>query len=395
MNAGGHDEQVRIRCVIMRGGTSKALFLRSADLLSDPALRDQQILALFGSPDPRQIDGLGGADILTSKLAIIAPSSRPDADVDYTFAQVSVSEPVVSYDMNCGNISAAVGAYAVQEGFVPARQPLTTVRIHNTNTRKVLLAHVPVEAGGPRVEGDCVVEGVPGSGAEILLDYRQTAGGATGRLLPTGRVRDKLEIPELGKELDISVVDVGNLCVFFAAAAAGLTGAEGPASLSAEHVAQVDAVRARTAAWLGLRTDGLTPIPVAVAPPTPYPRFADGEVVPESAIDLVARVVGGRPPMLHKAFPGTAGVCTGVAARIRGTVVHAVVRPETGQEAVRIGHPSGVFPVRSRVVEDEGDFQVDRAAYSRTARRLMEGEAFIRRAALARPRAAAGAARAS
>ncbi len=382
----GDGEQVAVRCVTMRGGTSKAQFLRSVDLPSDPVLRDRFILALFGSPDPRQVDGLGGADILTSKLAIIGPPTRPDADLDYTFAQVSVSEPVVTYDINCGNISAAVGVYAVQEGLVAPGQHASVVRIHNTNTGKVLVAAVPMRHGAPAVEGTCTVDGVPGSGAEIRLDYAATAGGATGRLLPTGRTRDQLDVPELGAAIEVSVVDIGNLCVVFRAEAAGLTGTEGPAAMGPDRLRQIDAVRARAAARLGLPTDGLTPIPVAVAPPAPYPRFTDGRVVRAEEVDLLARVVGGRPPTLHRAFPGTAGVCTAVAATIPGTLAAeaAAASPPLGEaRLVRIGHPSGCFELRVRVSQAADGWQVDEAAYARTARRLMEGYAFVRRAALA------------
>lgn len=392
----GNDEQLAIRCVIMRGGTSKALFVRSVDLPADAALRDPLILALFGSPDPRQIDGLGGADILTSKLAIIGAPSRPDADLDYTFAQVSVSEPVVTYDMNCGNISAAVGVYAIQEGLAPAREPVSVVRIHNTNTGKILTAEIPVRSGAPSVEGQCVIDGVPGSGAEILLDYRQTAGGATGRLLPTGQARDRLEVPELARELDVSVVDIGNLCVFVRAEDVGLVGTEGPADLGPEQLAKVDAVRARAAAWLGLPTDRLTPIPVAVAAPAPYRRFTDGKWVAAEEVDLLARVVGGRPPMLHKTFPGTAGVCTAVAAGIPGTLAHEASRPRARDDAgaeVQIGHPSGCFALRVQVCETVDGWGVAQAAYARTARRLMEGYAFYRRAALPPPMLVPGAER--
>ncbi len=381
----GDEEQVPIRCVIMRGGTSKALFIRSVDLPSDPALRDRVILALFGSPDPRQIDGLGGADILTSKLAIIGPPSRPGADLDYTFAQVSVSEPVVTYDINCGNISAAVGVYALQEGLAPAREPVSLVRIHNTNTGKMLYAHVPLRHGTPAVEGSCVVEGVPGTGAEILMDFGQTAGGATGHLLPTGQAKDRLEIPELDRALDVSVVDIGNLCVFFRAEDVGLAGTEGPADLGPERLVKIDSVRARAAAWLGLPTDQLTPIPVAVAPPRVYRRFTDGGLVPAEEIDLLARVIGGRPPMLHKAFPGTAGVCIGVAAAIPGTVAWEVARPgasDGSASRLRVGHPSGSFHMRVRVSGTAPEWRVEEAIYARTARRLMEGYAFVRRSVL-------------
>jgi 2-methylaconitate cis-trans-isomerase PrpF len=176
----------------MRGGTSKAVFLRGELLPQGRSERNAVILSLFGSPDPRQIDGLGGADLLTSKLAILDPPSRADADLDYTFAQVSITEPVVDYDINCGNISASVGAYAVDEGLVEVVEPATRVRIHNTNTGRILVAEVPIVNGAAAVEGAYVVQGVPGSGAPIALDFSQTAGGVTGSLLPTGRELDVL-----------------------------------------------------------------------------------------------------------------------------------------------------------------------------------------------------------
>ena len=228
-------EQVAIRCVIMRGGTSRALFLRANDLPADPRARDAVVLALFGSPDPRQIDGLGGADILTSKVAVIGPASRGDADVDYTFGQVSIREPVVDYDINCGNISAAVGVYAIEEGYVRATDPITAVRVHNTNTGKVFVAYVPVREGRPAIEGECVVDGVPATGAEIVLDYTGTVGAATGRLLPTGRPRDVLDVPLLGRSMQVSIVDVANLCVVVAATDVGMTGTEEPAEFTPRH----------------------------------------------------------------------------------------------------------------------------------------------------------------
>lgn len=370
-------QQAGIPFVLMRGGTSKAVFLRQADLPSDRQECDRVILALFGSPDPRQVDGLGGADILTSKLAIIGPPSRADADLDYTFAQVSISEPVVDYDINCGNISAAVGPYAVDEGLVPAVEPLTSVRIHNTNTARILVAELPVAAGAAAVEGDFSIDGVPGTGAPVRLDWAATAGGATGALLPTGRVTDLLELPGLGSH-EVSIVDIGNLSVFFRAEAAGMTGTEGPAGLTAEALAAAVAVKEAAAALLGLPAGGLVPVPVAVAEPAAYTSYATGASVSAGELDVLGRVVGGRPPVLHKAFPGTVGVCTAVAAAIPGTVVALTAR-RTGGDAFVIGHPSGLLPVWARVRSAAGGWEVEQAAYARTARRLAEGQAFVRR----------------
>src|ERR1700712_325825 len=191
-NGGSMDGQHAVRIVIMRGGSSKALFVAKRDLPTDPAARDRFILALFGSPDKRQIDGLGGADYLTSKCAIVGPPTVPGADVDYTIAQVSVEHPVVSFDTNCGNISSAVGPYAISEGIVAAQAPSTLVRVHNTNTGKILRIKVPVKDGAPVSEGTFAIDGVPGTGAEIQLDFSLTGGAFTGRLLPTGNVRDRI-----------------------------------------------------------------------------------------------------------------------------------------------------------------------------------------------------------
>ncbi len=373
-------EQIPIRCILMRGGTSKGVFLRSNDLPADPAMRDRLILALFGSPDPRQIDGLGGADILTSKVAIMGPPTRPDADVDYTFGQVSISEAVVDYDINCGNLSAAAGVYAVEEGFVRATDPVTRVRVHNTNTRKVFAATVPTRNGGPVVEGDCAIDGVPGTGAEILLDYADTAGAATGTLLPTGRVRDALRVPSLGTTIDVTIVDLANLCIFFSPSALGMTGTEGPRELTARLIDAMVAVKEAAAAHLGIPVDGLIPLPVAVAPPVTYTTFL-GTTVEAASIDLLVRLVGGRPPMLHKAFAGTAAACTAVAAALPGSVPHATARLRPDGRCI-LGHPSGVMAVFADVRREDGAFRVETAAYSRTARRLLEGTAFVRTALL-------------
>lgn len=371
-------EQIPIRCVLMRGGTSKGVFLRAGDLPTDPVERDRLILALFGSPDPRQVDGLGGADILTSKVAIMGPPTRPDADIDYTFGQVSITEPVIDYDINCGNISAAVGVYAIEEGFVRPSGPVTRVRVHNTNTGKVFVAHVPTRSGAPEVEGDCTIDGVPGSGAEILLDYAGTAGASTGLLLPTGRVRDGLRVPRLGTTIDVTIVDLANLCVFFPASAIGMSGTEGPREFTPRLIDAMVAIKEAAADHLGIPADGLIPLPVAVAPPATYATFL-GTTFEASSIDLLVRLVGGRPPMLHKAFAGTAAACAAVAAALPGSVPQAVARPRpTGRCA--LGHPSGVMAAYAEVRQEGGTFRVETAAYSRTARRLLEGTAFVRTA---------------
>ncbi|HLE38235.1 MAG TPA: PrpF domain-containing protein [Acidimicrobiia bacterium] len=366
-------EQEALPFVLMRGGTSKAVFLRGEDLPPPGRERDRMILEVFGSPDPRQVDGLGGADILTSKLAIIDAPSVAEADLDFTFGQVSITHPVVDYDINCGNISAAVGAFAVDEGLVALREPVTVVRIHNTNTARILLARVPVHDGVAAVDGDLSIDGVPGTGAPIALDYSRTAGGITGALLPTGRPRDVLDTA-IGP-VEATIVDLANLCVFVAAAAVGMTGIESPGDV--EDMTAILAVKEAAARLLGITPDGLTPIPAAVAVPAAYTGFGSGRSVAAADVDLVARVVGGRPPMLHKAYPGTVAACTAVAACIPGSTVAEVVRRTDG--LFRIGHTSGVMEVRARVVADGATWRVEQASYDRTARRLAEGSTFVRR----------------
>ncbi|WKZ83157.1 MAG: PrpF domain-containing protein [Acidimicrobiia bacterium] len=367
-------EQRSLPFVLMRGGTSKAVFLKSEDLPPFGVQRDRLVLEVFGSPDPRQVDGLGGADILTSKLAVIGPPSIPGADLDYTFGQVSITEPVVDYDINCGNISAAVGSFAVDEGLVPVVEPVTVVRIHNTNTSRVLVARVPVRNGKAAVRGEFAMDGVPGTGAAIALDYSRTAGGLTGALLPTGNTRDRLET-EFGP-VDATIVDLANLCVFVAASAVGMTGAESPGDTT--DLSAVQAVKEAAARLIGVSFDGLTPIPTMVASPVEYTAYGSGERIAAADVDLVARVIGGRPPMLHKAYPGTVGACTAVAACLPGSVVAEVTRPAP-DGLYRIGHTSGMMEAVGRVLPDGDGWVVEQASYDRTARRLAEGRTFVRR----------------
>src|SRR4051812_22213315 len=200
-----------VRCVIMRGGTSRAVFIKDGDLPRDETERQRAILQIFGSPDRRQIDGIAGADPLTSKLAIIGPffSNEPATPDIYTFGQVEIEHPEIDWHSLCGNISAAVGAFAVHEGMVSATGDVASVRVFNTNLNRILTIEVPLENGRPAERGDYVVPGVPGSGARIQIDFAQTAGGATGGLLPTGNPVDSLDIPGLGP-IDVSLVDIGN-----------------------------------------------------------------------------------------------------------------------------------------------------------------------------------------
>ncbi|SMB93409.1 methylitaconate delta2-delta3-isomerase [Thermanaeromonas toyohensis ToBE] len=375
-------EMKRLRCAIIRGGTSKGVFFHENELPQDPVLRDKTILAVFGSPDVRQIDGLGGADPLTSKVAIIGPSSRPDADVDYTFGQVSIKEAFIDYSGNCGNISAGVGPFAIDEGLVKAVEPVTIVRIHNTNTGKLIIAEVPVRNGKAAVTGDYQIDGVPGTGAKIMLDFSDTAGAVTGKILPTGNPTDVLDIPGVGK-ITVSMVDVANPMVFVRAADLGLMGTETPEEVNnnPQLLRTLESIRAYAACVMGLAKEPeeatlrspAFPMLAFVASPASYRKFTTGEEVRAEEIDFLSRLMFMQ--VMHKTYAGTGTTCTGVAAAIPGTVVYEVAARHSGN--IRIGHPAGIIDIEVGVELKNGEIKVTRAAVGRTARRIMDGYVYI------------------
>ncbi|EHQ87596.1 2-methylaconitate cis-trans isomerase PrpF family protein [Desulfosporosinus youngiae] len=375
-------EQRRIRCTILRCGTSKGIFLMENDLATDSQKRDQEILAIFGSPDVRQINGLGGADPLTSKLAIIAPSTRPDADVNYTFGQVSFTDTFVDYSGNCGNISSGVGPFAIDEGLIWAVEPITTVRIHNTNTGKILVAEVPVRNGKAQVAGDYQIAGVPGSGAKIMLDFAGTAGSATDKVLPTGKARDTLNIEGFG-QLEASIVDVANPMVFVRAKDLGLTGIETPAEINGnqEMLGLLEKIRGKAATMIGMAKDEADalkhspafPMIAFVSEPQDYADFTTGRMIRADQVDFVSRLM--YMQVMHKTYAGTGTTCTGAAAKIPGTIAYEVCQAKSSE--VRIGHPAGVIEIEVEVEAKAAELQVKRAAFGRTARRIMDGYVYI------------------
>lgn len=376
-----------IKCVIMRGGTSKAVFLDDEAVPKDAAQRTAMILRIFGSPDKRQIDGLGGADPLTSKLAIIGkpPRGSNDVDVLYTFGQVEIDHPEIDYLSLCGNISSAVGPYAIYEGLVPPVAPMTLVRVYNTNLKRHLRVEVPVQDGLPVEEGDYEVPGVPGTGARIQVDFADTAGAATGNLLPTGKPVDRVEVPGVGP-IDMSLVDIGNAHVFIRAADIGLGGTETAAEIDGNQTLRdkLESIRAHAAFRMGMiskpevsRSESpATPILGIVSPPQSYSVALNGKTVDASETDLTARVMFMQ--QAHKTYAGTSTVCTGVARKIPGTLVAQCARPETlGSPLVRIGHPGGVITTEVSVEQRDGSLLVTRATLGRTARRIMQGQVFV------------------
>jgi 2-methylaconitate cis-trans-isomerase PrpF len=379
------EEQLRIPAVLMRGGTSRGLYVMRAALPSNPVLRDRVILKMYGSPDIRQIDGIGGADALTSKLAIIGPPTRRDADVDYTFAQVSITDNRVDYSGNCGNISSGVGPFAIDQGLVDVVEPATTVRIHQTNTRSIIVAEVPVANGRAAVQGDYGIDGVPGTGARIGLDFSDSAGGVTGRLLPTGSTRDTLDVPGFGR-IEASIVDAGNPCVFVRAEDMGIRGTECADEIDADRELneRIERIRGGVAARLGFVQDWqdaakhspYIPFLVMVSPPAKYRAAGSGRIVAAGQVDVVARLVF--MLKMHKTFPVSGTVCTGAAARIPGTLVHAVTRPEAQERPLLlIGHPAGVIDIQAAVELQDEKYKLTRASIGRTARRIMEGYVLV------------------
>ncbi len=382
--------QELIKCCIMRGGTSKAIFLLRNDLPKDEELRDRIIRRIFGAPDVREIDGLGGADPLTSKLAIIGPPTREDCDVDYLFGQVNMVSPMIDYVGNCGNISSAVGPFAIDEGLADAIEPVTKVRIHQVNTNRVIIAEVPVKGNKAEVEGSHTILGVPGTGARINLDFADNAGSVTGKLLPTGNVTDVLKVEGVGN-VEVSLVDAANPLVFIRAKDLGLTGAETPQEIdsNAELLARIEKIRSFAAERIGVVDDWrkatterpYVPFFAICAPPMSYKDWTTGKMVDENSIDLTVRLLFMQK--MHKAYPVTGSVCTVAAAMIPGTIANQAARHGiTERGALRIGHPSGIIVPEGKVVKEKGAFVLKKAIVDRTARCLMKGYAYIPKSTL-------------
>lgn len=367
-----------IHAVYMRGGTSRALIFRQSDL---PASREDWspiFLAAMGTPDPngRQLDGMGGGISSLSKVCVVGPPSRPDADVDYTFAQIGVDRATVDYGGNCGNMSSAIGPFAVDEGLVRvlADGPYT-VRIHNTNTRKLIHAHFDCCRGVTRVDGPLQIDGVAGSGAPIRLEFLDLAGARTGRLLPSGLPQDRLTLFD-GRSIVSSLVDAANPCVFVDAAALGLTGTEAPEQIGADAalMAQLESLRRQGAVRMGLAGDEAAAAASRSVPfvgmvaraagwRTPGGRkFGDGDA------DIAVRMLSSGDP--HKAIPITSALCVAVACRTAGTLPAMLCSGHSGP--LRIGHPSGTVMVQAE--EDAVTGAVRHASVYRTARRLFQGE---------------------
>jgi 2-methylaconitate cis-trans-isomerase PrpF len=377
--------QKRIPTVLMRGGTSKGLFFHENHLPADPDTRNKVILAAFGSPDPnrRQIDGVGGGVSTTSKVAIISPCPSPDYDVVYNFGQVSIDRPMVDYKGNCGNISSAVGPFAVDEGLVKAREPITSVHIHQLNTDKLITAEVPVKNGRFDEKGDYAIAGVPGACSRIALRFADPGGALTGKLFPTGHRQDNLEIPVHGT-VAVTIIDAANPVVLVPAEAIGLTGTEIDEIDAGDTIkTTLETIRCKAAVLIGLASSEqeatqkspAVPKMAFITIPKAY-TTTGGQTVTEQEIDITARIMS--MGTLHRSYAVSGGISTAGAAMIPGTVAYDLLSDSARHnELLRIGHPGGIIEIGA-VIKVEGEQCCYReAVLGRTARRLMEGYVLV------------------
>ncbi len=378
--------QIKVPATYMRGGTSKGVFFKLDDLPEAAQcpgnVRDALLLRVIGSPDPygKQIDGMGGATSSTSKTVILSKSSQPDHDVDYLFGQVSIDKPFVDWSGNCGNLSAAVGAFAIHSGLVDTRQlpenGMATVRIWQANIRKTIIAHIPMAGGAVQETGDFELDGVTFPAAEIQLDFLDPADGE-GELFPTGNLIDDLEVPGVGV-LNATMINAGIPTIFVNATDIGYTGTELQEAINndAYALAKFEKIRAYGAVKMGLidQVDQAvdrqhTPKIAFVAKPVDY-LTSSGKQVSAAEIDLLVRALS--MGKLHHAMMGTAAVAISAAAAIPGTLVNLAAGGGT-RESVRFGHPSGTLRVGAEARQIEGKWTVTKAGMSRSARILMEG----------------------
>lgn len=378
---------LRIPAVYMRGGTSKGVFLREEVLPADRAERDRVLLRITGSPDAygKQIDGMGAATSSTSKVVLVKRSTRPGFDVEYLFGQVAIDRATIDWSGNCGNLTTAVGPFAIAQGLVAAQAPVTTVRMWQANLGKPIVAHVPVADGEPVEDGDFAMDGVPFPGAEIRLEFIDAGGGddsgAGGALLPTGNVVDSLDVPGVG-HVAVTLVTAGNPTIFVAASTLDLRGTEMQAAVNGDRelLARLEAIRAHAAVAMGLaksaeeatRVRPATPKISFVSPPQDYVA-SSGKPVAAADIDVTARILS--MGALHHAYTGTGAVAIAVAAAIPGTVVASAMGG--AKRGIRFGHVAGTLAAGAEVRRAADEWIVDKVTLSRSARRLMEGVVFV------------------
>jgi 4-oxalomesaconate tautomerase len=354
--------QTAIPCTLMRGGTSKGLYFLASDLPADVAVRDAVLLAAMGSPDRRQIDGLGGAHPLTSKVAVVSPASRPDADVDYLFLQVSVDKAEVSDSQNCGNLLAGIGPFAIEQGLVTPEDGVTQVRIHMLNTHSLALAAIQTPGGRVRYDGEARIDGVPGAAAPIPIDFLDVAGSSCGALLPTGSPRDVID------GIALTAIDNGMPVVVMRAADFGKTGYESPDELEVDAAlkTRIEAIRLKIGPMMNLGdvTKKTVPKMCLVAAAQHGGAISTRNFIPHQVHEAIG-VFGAVSVATACVTPGS------VAAEVAG-----IANPE-GVRALEVEHPTGFFTVAMDVSLDAGAVTIRRSALLRTARKLMCGEVYV------------------
>jgi 2-methylaconitate cis-trans-isomerase PrpF len=375
--------QSKLPAVFMRGGTSKAVIFHARDLPASRADWEPIFLSVMGSPDPnmRQLNGMGGGVSSLSKVCVIGPPSRPDADVDYTFAQVLIDKARVDYNSNCGNMSSAVGPFAVDEGLVPRPSGSeAVVRIHNTNTKKIIVSRFGMDGETAAVAGDMSLDGVAGTGAPIRLEFLEPGGAKTGKLLPTGKAVGMLEVQGLGR-VPASMIDAANPCVFVPADAIGASATETPSEIeqNAKLMQALEAVRRAASVAMGITPDlekaGNISVPLVgmVAPPVAM-KVLSGRKLEPAEMDIAVRMMSNG--QAHRATPLTAALCLAVATRVPGSIPHEMAQHHIGSASqIRIAHASGVIVVDAKLRTSAGSNEphAEYAAVYRTARRLFEG----------------------
>lgn len=373
-------KQIAIPALYMRGGTSKGVFFQSKDLPEDSASRDAILLRAIGSPDAyeKQIDGMGCATSSTSKVVIISKSNRPDCDVDYLFGQVSIDKAFIDWSGNCGNLTAAVGPFAIHRGLVVVQgENIATVRIWQANIGKRIIAHVPLQDCTVQETGDFILDGVPFPAAEIKLEFLDSGSP----IFPTGNVIDKLLIPEVGT-IHATLINAGNPAVFVTAESLGLTGTELQSEIdsNADLLARCELIRAHGAVAMGLAPDIThasqkrqhTPKLAFFAPPATY-SASNGRIVSDSEIDILARIFS--MGKLHHAMTGTGAVGIAAAAGVPGTILINILGEPTS--CLKFGHPSGTLIVGAEAAYESVGWVVNKVVMSRSARRLMEGSVYV------------------